>query len=59
MIYRSGLFCHSLVSLDLNIFTVVLVTVSVLSLFQLSNTLVEKQLRQGPEVLIQYAAGPF
>ena len=42
--------CHSLVSLDLNIFTVVLVTVSVLSLFQLSNTLVEKKLRRGPEV---------
>ena len=41
---------HSLVSLDLNIFTVVLVTVSVLSLFQLSNTLVEKKLRRGPEV---------
>ena len=34
------LLCHSLVSLDLNIFTVVLVTVSVLSLFQLSSTLV-------------------
>ena len=42
--------CHSLVSLDLNIFTVVLVTVSVLSLFQLSNTLVENKLRRGPEV---------
>ena len=41
---------HSLVSLDLNRFTVVLVTVSVLSLFQLSNTLVEKKLRRGPEV---------
>ena len=39
-----------MVSLDLNIFTVVLVTVSVLSLFQLSNTLVEKKLRRGPEV---------
>ena len=48
--YRSGLLCHSLVSLDLNIFTVVLVTISVLSLFQLSNTLVEKKLRRGPEV---------
>ena len=35
-----------MVSLDLNIFTVVLVTVSVLSLFQLSNTLVEKMLRR-------------
>ena len=45
--------CHSLVSLDLNIFTVVLVTVSVLSLFQLSNTLVEKKLRRGPEVYIR------
>ena len=44
------MFCHFLVSLDLNIFTVVLVTVSVLSLFQLSNTLVEKKLRQGPDV---------
>ena len=41
--------CHSLVCLDLNIFTVVLVTVSVLSLFQLSNTLVEKKLRRGPD----------
>ena len=46
----SGLFCHYLVSLDFNIFTVVLVTVSVLSLFQLSNTLVEKKLRRGAEV---------
>ena len=44
------MFCYSLVSLDLNIFTVVLVTVSVLSLFQLSNTLVEMKLRRGPEV---------
>ena len=42
--------CHFLVSLDSNIFTVVLVTVSVLSLFQLSNTLVENKLRGGPEV---------
>ena len=41
---RSGLFCHSLVNLDLNMFTVVLVTVSVLSLFQFSNTLVENKL---------------
>ena len=47
-IFRSGLLCHSLVSHDLNIFIVVLVTVSVLSLFQLSNTLVEKKLRRGP-----------
>ena len=39
----SGLFCHSLVSLDLNIFTVVLVTVSVLSSFQLYKTLVENK----------------
>ena len=39
-----------MVSLDLHIFTVVLVTVSVLSLFELSNTLVEKKLRRGPEV---------
>ena len=34
------MFCHCLVSLDLNIFTVVLVTVSVLSLFQLSNKII-------------------
>ena len=44
------MFCHSLVSLDLKIFTVVLVTFSVLNLFQLCNTLVEKKLRRGPEV---------
>ena len=44
------MFCHSLVSIDLNILTVFLVTVSVKSLFQLSNTLVEKKFRRGPEV---------
>ena len=50
IIYIYILFCHSLVSLDLNIFTVALVTISVLSLFQLSNTLVEKKLQRGAEV---------
>ena len=43
------MFCHSLVSLDLNMFTVVLIPVTVLSLVQLSNTLVENKLRRGPE----------
>ena len=48
--YRSGLLCHYLVSIDLIIFTVILVSVSVLSLFQLCNTLVEKKLQRDSKV---------
>ena len=48
--YSSGLFCHSMVSFDLKIITVVLVTVSLRCVFLLFNTLVEEKLQRGPEV---------